>query len=205
MYYSYLTKLIDDYKKARNIENFNYFDADQSKLFHEWLQDLKLSSFRYRSFLENLKIINNFDDVVEFGKGEIDTITLQKDNSVLVTPYANSFESVGNRILIKNESVDVFDKVEVTLEKSKGKLTIYPPTYFLIQNPTEKEEILTYNLIRHGNPVCFGIYGLTSDCDYSKKLETFQTLVNTSYQPLEIEEYKDLETKGVVAYTKKRR
>ena len=49
------------------------------------------------------------------------------------------------------------------------------------------------------------IYGLTSDCDYSKKLETFQTLVNTSYQPLEIEEYKDLETKGVVAYTKKRR
>ena len=91
-----------------------------------------------------------------------DTVTLQKDNAILVTPYANSFENVGNRILIKNESVDVFDKVEVTLEKSKGKLTIYPPTYFLIQNPTEKEEILTYNLIRHGNPVCFGIYGLTS-------------------------------------------
>ncbi len=124
-------------------------------------KDLKLSSFRYRSVLENLKIMDNFDDVVEFGKGEEDTVTLQKDNAILVTPYANSFESVGNRILIKNKSVDVFDKVEVTLEKSKGKLTIYPPTYFLIQNPTEKEEILTYNLIRHGNPVCFGIYGLT--------------------------------------------
>ena len=205
MYYSYLTKLIDEYKKAKNIEKFNYFDANQNAMFREWLKDLKLSSFRYRSVLENLKIMDNFDDVVEFDKGEEDTVTLQKDNAILVTPYANSFESVGNRILIKNESVDVFDKVEVTLEKSKGKLTIYPPTYFLIQNPTEKEETLTYNLIRHCNPVCFGIYGLTSDCDYSKKLETFQTLVNTSYQPLEIEEYKDLETKGVVAYTKKRR
>ena len=205
MYYSYLVKLIDEYKKARNIENFNYFDADQSKLFHEWLQDLKLSSFRYRSFLENLKIMNNFDDVVEFGKGKKDTITMQKDNAILVTPYANSLESVGNRTLIKNESIDVFDKVEVILEKNKGKLTIYPPTYFLIQNPTEKEETLTYDLIRYGNPVCFGIYGLHSDHDYNNKLEIFQTLVNTSYQPLEVEEYKDLDTKGIIAYTKKRR
>ena len=112
MYYSYLVKLIDEYKKTRNIEKFNYFDADQSKLFHEWLQDLKLSSFRYRNVLENLKIMDNFDDVVEFGKGEEDTVTLQKDSAILVTPYANSFENVGNRILIKNESVDVFDKVE---------------------------------------------------------------------------------------------
>lgn len=205
MYYSYLTKLIEEYKRVRNIEKFNYFDANQNAMFRGWLNDLKLSSFRYRSFLENLKIMDNFDDVVEFGKGEEDTVTLQKDNAILVTPYANSFENVGNRILIKNKSVDVFDKVEVTLEKSKGKLTIYPPTYFLIQNPTEKEENLTYNLIRHGNPVCFGIYGSHYDYDYSKKLETFQTLVNTSYQPLEIEEYKDLETKGVAAYTKKRR
>ena len=158
-------------------------------------QRLTLRSFRYE----------DLDDFYDYAKVEEDTVTLQKDNAILVTPYANSFENVGNRILIKNESVDVFDKVEVTLEKSKGKLAIYPPTYFLIQNPTEKEENLTYNLIRHGNPVCFGIYGLTYDYDYNNKLDTFQTLVNTSYQPLEIEEYKDLETKGVIAYTKKRR
>ena len=44
MYYSYLTKLIEEYKRARNIEKFNYFDANQNALFREWLKDLKLSS-----------------------------------------------------------------------------------------------------------------------------------------------------------------
>ena len=44
MYYSYLTKLIEEYKRVRNIEKFNYFDANQNAMFREWLKDLKLSS-----------------------------------------------------------------------------------------------------------------------------------------------------------------
>ena len=53
MYSLYLTKLIELYKQTRNIKTFNYYDSYQYKNFNEWLNNLKLSAFRYRKLLEN--------------------------------------------------------------------------------------------------------------------------------------------------------
>ena len=69
MYYSYLTKLIEEYKRARNIEKFNYFDANQNAMFREWLKDLKLSLNANvvhkisNSNQGNLKIIKSDDKI----------------------------------------------------------------------------------------------------------------------------------------------
>ena len=123
----------------------------------------------------------------------------------MITSYASTFRNVGNRIIIPGKLDLTGENIIVKLENNKGILTLYKPLYFLIQNPTKEEENLTYDLITHGYPVCFGVHSFNYELNNQKKLEVFQTLVNTSYQPLEIEEYKDLETKGVVAYTKKRR
>lgn len=205
MYSLYLTKLIELYKQARNIKTFNYYDSYQYKNFNEWLNNLKLCAFRYRKLLENQNIIDSFSNTIEIGKGENDTLTNFKDSALLITSYASTFRNVGNRIIIPGKLDLTGENIIVKLENNKGILTLYKPLYFLIQNPTKEEENLTYDLITHGYPVCFGVHSFNYELNNQKKLEVFHQLVDTSCQSLEVKKNNDLETTIAFAYTKKRR
>lgn len=205
MYSLYLNRLIELYKQARNIKTFNYYDSYQYKKFNEWLNDLKLCTFRYRKLLENQNILDSFSNIIEIGKGENDTITNFKDSAFLITPYASTFRNVGNRIIIPGKLDLTGENIIVKLENNKGILTLYKPLCFLIQNPTKEEESITYDLITHGYPVCFGIHSLNYEFNHQQKLETFHRLVDAACQPLEVIKANDLETTTAFAYTKKRR
>lgn len=199
----YLGRLIDEYKRGFNISKFNYFDASDYKKFIIWLEDLKLSSFRYRSFLESNDIINASSSLVEFGKGKYDTITDVRDRAVLITEYASSFSDIGKRLILDGSVSDIKDKVSIKLNNNMGTLTLHRPDIFLIQNPTENELELAYNLIRNNHFVCVGAHKNRYENNYKEELQKLNELKIACKNYLEMCEKTDLETRNTVVYTKR--
>lgn len=200
MNFNYLEKLILEYKRIYNIEKFNYYNTNDFEKFNDWLLSLKINSNRYRQFILN-NILKDLNNTVEFSKGEYDTITNYSDSNILVTPYANSFKNIGSRQLVSGD-VFVSDDVVVQLNNNLGKVSFKMPNAFLIQNPTNQDNMLGYTLIKHDYPVIIGVYGSTYDNDYKNKLRNLEAIID-NYRDLNVIENNNLETKSVVAYTKK--
>ncbi len=196
----YLVKLIDEYKKTCGIVNFNYYNVDDYRNFNKWLFELKASSNSYRRFIsDNINV--NFDDVIEFSKGEDDTITNCRDCSVLVTPYASSIKNVGSRQLLTGDTF-VSDEVSLELSNNKGRIIFKRPSAFLFQNPSNKDNALAYTLIKHDYPVVIGVHGFIYDQDFENRASLLEAILDTN-QDLEIIEHTDLETRSMAVYTKK--
>lgn len=197
---SYLEKLILEYKRVYGVDKFDYYNNDDFRKFNEWLLELKTSSNRYRRFILS-SVLKNLDDVIEFSKGEHDTITNCRDSSILVTPYASSIKNIGSRQIISGDAY-VSNEVCLQLSNNKGQIVFNRPTAFLFQNPSNKDSSLGYTLIKHGYPVIMGIHGFIFDQDFKTKTRNLETILDTN-PDLEVIERTDLETQSVAVYTKK--
>ena len=196
----YLEKLITEYKKTCGISKFDYYNNNDFKKFNEWLLDLKTCSNRYRRFILK-NILKDLDNVIEFSKGEYDTITKYRDSSVLVTPYVNSIKNMGSRQIISGNTY-VHNEVCLQLNNNKGKIIFSKPNAFLIQNPNNKDLSLGYTLIKHGYPVIMGVHGFIYDQDFENRTLNLEKILNTN-SDLEVIKHTDLETQNIAIFTKK--
>lgn len=190
----YINKLLKQYQSAIKNENFS-LDCNNNKLeFYNYLLELRNKIEVYKSLL---KYSSDTEDLVsiEPNKGVYDTITTSADDikTILITPYAKTFDNVGNRIIYKGTVTPMeVDLNGVTIKCCKsGKLTIPFYDYVQTSNPFDIKEISNLKYLSLYNKVCLGIYGSVYDKDYDKKLKKlgeFNDYVNGRMDVIRLED-----------------
>lgn len=170
----YINKLLKQYQAAINNQNFSLDSSLNKEEFYHYLIELRNRIEIYKNLLEHTSIKD--DNIgIELNKGVYDTVTTPFDDkkTILITPYAKTFDVVGNRFIYKG-NVNPFD-VDlngITIKQGRSsKLTIPFYDYIHMTNPYDQREVTNFNYLSLYNKVCLGMYGSIHDKDYNKKIK----------------------------------
>ena len=177
----YISKLLKQYQAIIGNQKFLLDNELNKKEFYDYLLELRNKIEIYKKLLEYTSI--NDDNVgIELNKGIYDTITTPFDDkmTILITPYAKTFDEIGNRLIYKGNinPLDV-DLNGITIKQGKlSKLTIPFCDYIHITNPYDQKEVTNFNYLSLYNKVCLGMYGSIYDKDYNKKIKKLEEVNN---------------------------
>ena len=162
-------------------ETINLSEKDFWQKFYEWLNIRKKSEKNYCKLLKEMNINYQTTRTAEINKGVYDTITYEK-NTTLITPYIYGFHNKKNNKIIKGALQISF------------KPKVYPAIDCLItQNPYQEKNLEKWEYLFYSNyyTTAVGIFGSIYDKDKEQKrkeLENFKDkLIGINYKEEQVQ------------------
>lgn len=192
----YLRNLINQYKRATGINNVDVNSEEFINEFSEWIKIRKKMGDKYSSFIEYMGVNLIDNSSAEVGKGELDSIVLDT-NASMITPYSDKIKKSSDELI--DAEFRVYSSVPMIVKGSKIKLlNAENIKRFITQNPYEKSCIINWEqLHNHGENITVGMYGNIYDKDISKKIGQLELLKSNLIGDAFKEEYA---TEGDIYY-----
>lgn len=175
----YLYNLIKQYQSALGIKekdiNFPSFMTD----FNEWLKDREFMGEIYINFIESIDDYWVERHQVEVGKGMLDSLVLDSDDTI-ITPY---FEGIENKPgLIIPAEFYVYDGQPLAIHHQNNEIQLQTVDLgnsirFSTHNPYEPKNIQNWEqLLLTGNDITVGVFGSRDDKDFKEKIKQLEPL-----------------------------
>lgn len=146
--------------------------------FYNWISDRSNDGLKYLKMLEYLRI-DYEEDLLEVGKGKLDTLVKGDYGSIILTPYFDSFYKTDHRRIICGDLFVGKDNNHGTINTkiSSPRISLKDFNKVATHNPYDLDGILAWsNLFSSNNQVILGMFGNLEDLDYNKKIEVLENI-----------------------------
>lgn len=182
----YIEKLIQQFISSRGIKHID----TSSKMFRQefviWIDQMQKISQGYLELLEKLNIDFNNRNMAEIGKGKYDSIILNNNSTIMITPYID--EKISNPVA-HYQFIVSDSKPAVIYSDSKNRFINIENV--MTQNPYGENDIFNWNQL-HNSKTCnitIGVYGKNSDKDKKSKIKLLENFSKELYSNFNIDGY----------------
>lgn len=179
---NYFMKLFEEFKRVYGIkDSFGNF-LKYKAVFNEWINLRKGIALNYVQLLNYMVSFNLYDSVVEFGKGNFDTVSYFLNNYVnkimVVSSYADTIESRCGKSFVGTLVVNGNSPVIKRFYDNKFNIWIGLDT-LMIQTPFSENEIKPFlSLAKADQKLIIGTYGSLDDLDREDNLQRIELLAS---------------------------
>ncbi len=186
--------LIEQFKQATGLTNFDYHDKACQKELIEWVKERNKYGEIYGIFLQEHSSINlNSPRCAEVGKSSHDTIILPYKTS-MITQHEHKIVDDGKRLILPHK-MEVFNgcpAIVFTNRKYNVEFEIIEPETIdtvITQNPYTEGYIKGWDeLHKNETSIAIGVYGCVSDKDRETKIRMLRNY-RSKLEGLSKEEY----------------
>ena len=186
---TYLSNLINQYVNATGVKDIGDYDKNLIKDVFSWLEQRKFLAQDYLLFLDELNIRYKDSDCVEVEKGKFDSITFEKFENGILTPYFDGLHTHKGEIL--NNDLEISSGIPGLLSfdgntKCLDYMNLYKYNSYMIHNPYEMDSLKNWDMMHNKglNGIVVGCFGNSHDkyfWDKIKQIGEFQEKLQGDY------------------------
>ena len=146
----------------------------EDDMFLDWLIGRDSILSEYRELLKCLDFKINHPHTAELGKGFLDSVVMNKDQTTIITPYSYGLNRFWNSKVIKGK-LDLVGSENQKNDIKNGILTSNLDG-FITQNPYSISELELFKVLcdLYKYKIVLGVYGNDKDLDKDKKIRMLQ-------------------------------
>lgn len=174
----YYELLIEQYKSAREIKNFDVNDPNFMLEFKNWLKEQEKSKNDYLKLLESLGIDYDRETCIEVGKGKEDSLFVPF-RTTIVSPYMDESIKRDGLTLSKDTKIIDNDLLVVMNGGINQVIPVYGGRIYLTQNVYNERFLYDWPKLAKTDTVVVGVFGNTNDSDMTKKIRAMREFERT--------------------------
>lgn len=167
----YIEKLINQYVNSEAIKHIDMNSKMFKQEFVLWINQMQKISQGYLELLKDLNVEFDSQDMAEIGKGKYDSIVLNNNSTIMITPYID--EEISNPVAHYQFTVSDYRPAVIYNDSRNRFINI---GNIMTQNPYSESDIFNWNQL-HNSKTCnitIGVYGKVSDKNRKLKIKLLE-------------------------------